>query len=112
MKQEHEMRGRVDHLRRRWMMLAWMVAAVLAGATVGVWSQTPSSQTAPPQRLTAEEIVLVDPTTGKTRALLAFEPGVGPSLQLFDGGGGLLLRVGVTPNGPSVASNLARSRTS
>ena len=79
-------------------MQGWLVAAVLAVATVGVWSQTPS-----PQRLSAEEFVMVDPATGQTRATLTFEAGVGPSLQLFNEDGVLQLRLGVSPDGPSVA---------
>ena len=97
MNQAHEMSSDVERFRRR-SMLGWLVAAVLAVATVGVWSQTP-----PPQRLTAEEFVIVDPATGQTRAILAFETGVGPSLQLFNDDGALQLRLGVSSSGPSVA---------
>ena len=97
MSQEHQTHSHVDRFRRRWM-LGWLVAAGLAVATVGVWSQTP-----PPQRLTAEEFVLTDPATGQTRAILAFEAGVGPSLQMFNDDGALQLRLGVSSTGPSVA---------
>ncbi len=97
MNQEHEMHSHVYSFRRRWM-LGWLVAACLAVTTVGVWSQTP-----PPQRLTAEEFVIVDSATGQTRAILAFEAGSGPSLQLFNDDGALQLRLGVSSSGPSVA---------